>query len=58
MRYAETYERYAPECERIAKTMTGEHRKSLLAIDEAWRCPPSADWGTALLTSAFYRGFF
>ena len=37
MRDAETYERYATECERIARTMTGEHRKSLLAIAEAWR---------------------
>jgi hypothetical protein len=37
MRDAETYERYAIECERIARKMTGEHRKSLLAIAEAWR---------------------
>jgi hypothetical protein len=37
MRNAETYQRYATECERIARTMSGEHRKSLLAIAEAWR---------------------
>jgi hypothetical protein len=37
MRDAETYLRYATECERIARTMTEEHRKSLLAIAEAWR---------------------
>jgi hypothetical protein len=37
MRNVETYERYAIECERIAKTMSGEQRKSLLAIAEAWR---------------------
>jgi hypothetical protein len=37
MRDAETYGRYATECERIVRTMTGEHRKSLLAIAEAWR---------------------
>jgi hypothetical protein len=37
MRDAETYERYAIECERIAGTMSGEQRKSLLGIAEAWR---------------------
>jgi hypothetical protein len=37
MRDAETYERYATECERIARTMSGEQRKSLLAIATAWR---------------------
>jgi hypothetical protein len=37
MRDADTYKGYANECERIARTMTGEHRKSLLAIAEAWR---------------------
>jgi hypothetical protein len=37
MRGAETYEQYATECERIARTMSGEQRKSLVAIAEAWR---------------------
>jgi hypothetical protein len=37
MQDAETYERYARECERIALTMSGEQRRSLLAIAEAWR---------------------
>jgi hypothetical protein len=37
IRDAETYERYAIECERIARTMSGEQRKSLLGIAEAWR---------------------
>jgi hypothetical protein len=37
MRDAETYEQYANECERIARTMSGEQRKSLLAIAQAWR---------------------
>jgi hypothetical protein len=37
MRDAETYEQYAAECVRIARTMSEEHRKSLLAIAEAWR---------------------
>jgi hypothetical protein len=37
MRDAETYERYASECERIARTMSGEKRQSLLAIAQAWR---------------------
>jgi hypothetical protein len=37
MRGAETYEKYATECERIARTMSGEQRKSLMAIAEAWR---------------------
>jgi hypothetical protein len=37
MRGAETYEQYAAECERIARTMSGEQRKSLMAIAEAWR---------------------
>ena len=37
MRDAETYERYASECERIARTMPGEKRQSLLAIAQAWR---------------------
>ena len=37
MRGAETYEQYATECERIARTMSGEQRKSLMAIAEAWR---------------------
>jgi hypothetical protein len=32
MRDAETYERYASEYERIARTMSGEKRQSLLAI--------------------------
>jgi hypothetical protein len=37
MQDAETYERYASECERIARTMSGEKRQSLLAIAQAWR---------------------
>jgi hypothetical protein len=37
MRETETYKRYATECERIARTMSGEQRSSLLAIAEAWR---------------------
>src|ERR1700722_15008407 len=37
MRGADTYEQYATECERIARTMSGEQRKSLMAIAEAWR---------------------
>jgi hypothetical protein len=37
MRDTETYKEFANECERIARTMTGEHRKSLLTIAEAWR---------------------
>jgi hypothetical protein len=37
MRSAETYEQYATECERIARSMSGEQRKSLLTIAEAWR---------------------
>jgi hypothetical protein len=37
MRDSESYERYATECERIARTMSGEQRKSLLTIAEAWR---------------------
>jgi hypothetical protein len=37
MRGAETYEKYATECERIARTMSGEQRKSLMTIAEAWR---------------------
>jgi hypothetical protein len=35
MRDTETYKEFANECERIARTMTGEHRKSLLTIAEA-----------------------
>jgi phytoene/squalene synthetase len=37
MRDAEKYEQYATECERIARTMPEEQRKSLLSIAEAWR---------------------
>jgi hypothetical protein len=37
MRDAETYKEFANECERIARTKCGEHRKSLLTIAEAWR---------------------
>jgi hypothetical protein len=37
MRDAETYEQYAAECDRIARTMSGEQRKSLLTIAGAWR---------------------
>jgi hypothetical protein len=36
MKDAETYARYAAECQRIARTMSGEQRSSLLAIAEAW----------------------
>jgi hypothetical protein len=35
MQEAGTYKRYAIECERIARTMSGENRSSLLAIAEA-----------------------
>jgi hypothetical protein len=34
---ADKYNQYAIDCERIARTMTGEQRGSLLAIAEAWR---------------------
>jgi hypothetical protein len=34
---AHKYNQYAIDCERIARTMTGEQRSSLLAIAEAWR---------------------
>jgi phytoene/squalene synthetase len=34
---ADRYRQYAIDCERIARTMTGEQRSSLLAIAEAWR---------------------
>jgi hypothetical protein len=37
MRDTETYKEFANECERIARTMTEEHRKSLLTVAEAWR---------------------
>jgi hypothetical protein len=37
MRDAQTYKLYATECERIARTMAGEQRNSLLSIAEAWR---------------------
>jgi hypothetical protein len=37
MQDAEIYERYAKECERIARTMSGEQHSSLLAIARAWR---------------------
>jgi hypothetical protein len=36
MKDAETYKLYAAECRRIARTMSGEQRSSLLAIAEAW----------------------
>jgi hypothetical protein len=34
---ASKYKQYALDCERIAQTMTEEHRNSLLKIAEAWR---------------------
>jgi hypothetical protein len=36
MRDAEEYKQFAVECERIARTMSGEQRNSLLSIAEAW----------------------
>jgi hypothetical protein len=36
MKDAETYQLYAAECQRIARTISGEQRSSLLAIAEAW----------------------
>jgi hypothetical protein len=34
---ADKYNQYAIDCERIARTMSEEHRNSLLKIAEAWR---------------------
>jgi len=31
-----TYRRYAEECQRLARTMPQEHRRTLLEIAEAW----------------------
>ena len=36
MKDAETYQLYAAECQRIARTMSEEQRSSLLAIAAAW----------------------
>jgi hypothetical protein len=36
MEDAETYRRYARECERLATLMSEEHRNSLREIAEAW----------------------
>jgi phytoene/squalene synthetase len=32
----ETYRRYAEECQQLAKTMSDEHRLTLLAIADSW----------------------
>ncbi len=32
----ETYRRYAEECRQLAKTMSDEHRLTLLAMAEVW----------------------
>jgi hypothetical protein len=36
MRDAATYRRFAEECQRLAMTMSEEHRAVLLEIAEAW----------------------
>ena len=36
MRDAATYRRFAEECQRLAMTMSEEHRAMLLEIAEAW----------------------
>jgi hypothetical protein len=36
MKDVQTYKHYAAECQRIARTMFGKQRSSLLAIAEAW----------------------
>jgi phytoene/squalene synthetase len=37
MQEAKNYRRYAEECERLAKTMPEESRRTLLKIADAWR---------------------
>jgi hypothetical protein len=37
MQDAENYRHYAEECERLAKTMPDESRRTLLEIARAWR---------------------
>jgi hypothetical protein len=37
MQDAKSYRHYAEECERLAKTMPGESRRTLLDIAAAWR---------------------
>jgi|HubBroStandDraft_6_1064221.scaffolds.fasta_scaffold142449_2 hypothetical protein len=36
MRDAATYRRFAEECQRLAMTMSEEHRAALLEIADAW----------------------